>query len=75
MRDVESGGQRRLFADPVRPENLGDLDDIGAIGRQIGDRDRAVGRAQVDAESKSLAHEVREYPVVDLTRRTDLEPR
>ena len=61
MRDVDGRWQRRLLADLVRSENLRDFDDLGPIVVEIGDGDRAVAGAQIDAEAETVVHEKRSY--------------
>src|SRR6266851_240911 len=59
VRDVERGGQRRLLADLIRSKYLGDFQHLGLIGLQIGERDRTVGCAKVDAKTETCAHDLK----------------
>ena len=56
IREVERGSEGRHFPDLIRSEDLGDLDDGGAAGCEIGDGDGAVASAKVDAEAELKTH-------------------
>jgi hypothetical protein len=56
VRDVEGRGQRRLFAELVRSNDLGDFHNLGLVGLQIRDCDHAVARAKINAETESSVH-------------------
>src|ERR1700741_879062 len=57
--DVERGGQRRFLADLIGSKYLGDFQYLGVIGLQIGERDRTVGCAKVDAKTETFAHQLK----------------
>src|SRR6266481_5773474 len=64
VRDVKRGGQRRLLADLIPSKYLGDFQHLGLIGLQIGERDRTVGCAKVDAKTETCAHELKVFGCV-----------
>src|ERR1700674_2182144 len=64
VRDIKRGGQRRLLADLIRSKYLGDFEHLGLIGLQIGERDRTVGCAKVDAKTQTCAHELKVFGCV-----------
>src|SRR6202034_1211326 len=56
VRDVKDGRQRRFFTDPIGAQYLGDFDDFRLIALDLRERDRAVARAEVDAETETTSH-------------------
>ena len=56
VRDVECGGQRRLLADLIWPDYLGDFQYLGVVGLQVSKRNRAVRCAKVDAKTETCTH-------------------
>src|SRR5450755_4091422 len=56
MGNIHRRRKCRLFADLIRRQDLRDVDDLGSIAFEVGDRDGAVGRAEIDAEAKSSAY-------------------
>ena len=56
MRQIQRGGQGRLLAQLVGRQDLGDRDNFGPIGVEIGQRHRAVAGAEVDPETEASRH-------------------
>src|SRR5882757_3931158 len=56
MRQVKSGGQRRLLAQLVGGQYLGDRQDFGPISFEIDQRHRAIAGAEVNPETEVSRH-------------------
>ena len=59
MGDVQRRGQRGFLSDLVGSEYLSDFQYLGVVGLQIGERDRTVGCAKVDANTETGGHELK----------------
>src|SRR5690348_12756367 len=57
--DVQRGGQRCFLADLIWSNYLGDFQNLGVIGLQIGKRYRTVRCTKVDAKTETCAHELK----------------
>src|ERR1700758_1499534 len=57
--DVERRRQRGFLADLIGSKYLGDFQYLGVIRLQIGQRDRTVGCAKVDAKTETFAHQLK----------------
>ena len=58
MGDIKGGRQGGLLADPIGAEHLGEFDDVRAFAVDIRKGDRAVARAEVDAETETSGHRI-----------------